>query len=57
MLSDAGKLGKGMILVLSLSVAAVNSPRIYSMSLEFQTLIPQLVTYPRYVFSVFPAVL
>jgi purine-cytosine permease-like protein len=57
MLSDAGKLGKGMMLVLSLSVAAVNSPRIYSMSLEFQTLIPQLVTYPRYVFSVFPAVL
>ena len=57
MLSSAGKLGKGMMLVLSLSVAAANGPAIYSMCMQFQTLIPRLVTYPRYVFSVFATVL
>jgi purine-cytosine permease-like protein len=57
MLSPTGKLGKGMMLVLSLSVAATNGPRIYSMGMQFQTLIPRLVACPRYVFSVFATVL
>ncbi len=57
MLSPAGKLGKGMMLVLSLSVAAANGPTTYSMCMQFQTFIPQLVAYPRYVFSVFATVL
>lgn len=57
MLSPAGKLGKGLMLVLSLSVAAANGPTTYSMCMQFQTLIPRLVAYPRYVFSVFATVL
>jgi purine-cytosine permease-like protein len=57
MLSSAGKLGKGMMLILSLSVAATNGLKIYSMCMQFQTLIPRLVDYPRYVFSVFATLL
>jgi len=57
MLSPTGKLGKGMMLVLSLSVAAANAPTTYSMCMQFQTLIPRLVAYPRYVFSVFATAL
>ncbi len=57
MLSSTGKLGKGMMLVFSLSVAAANGPTTYSMCMQFQTLIPRLVAYPRYVFSVFATVL
>lgn len=57
MLSPTGKLGKAMMLILSLSVASANGPTTYSMCMQFQTLIPRLVTYPRYVFSVFATVL
>lgn len=57
MLSPAGKLGKGMMLIFSLSVASANGPTIYSMCMQFQTLLPRLVAYPRYVFSVFATVL
>ena len=54
---SAGKLGKGMMVILSLSVAAANGPRIYSMSMQFQILIPRLVAYPRYVSTVFATML
>ena len=57
MLSPTGKVGKAMTLTFSLSVAAANGPTIYSMCMQSQTLIPRLVAYPRYAFSVFATVL
>lgn len=53
MLLPVNKLGKILMILLSLSVTANNSPTIYSMCNAFQTLIPPLVVVPRYVFSVF----
>jgi len=53
MLLPVNKLGKVLMILLSLSVTANNSPTIYSMGNAFQTLIPPLVVVPRYVFSVF----
>jgi len=53
MLLPVNKLGKVLMVLLSLSVTANNSPTIYSMGNAFQTLIPPLVVVPRYVFSVF----
>jgi len=52
MLLPTHKLGKVLMVLLSLSVTANNSPTIYSMGMSFQTLIPPLVVVPRYVFSV-----
>jgi len=57
MLSPVGKFGKIMMVILSLSVTATNAPTIYSMCMAFQTLIPPLVAYPRYVFAVFATLL
>ena len=53
MLLPVNKLGKILMILLSLSVTANNSPTIYSMGNAVQTLIPPLVVVPRYVFSVF----
>jgi purine-cytosine permease-like protein len=52
MLHPSGKVGKVLMVLLSLSVTANNGPTIYSMCMGFQTLIPPLVAVPRYVFSV-----
>ena len=52
MLSPVGGFGKFLMVLLSLSVTGTNTPTIYSMCMEFQVLIPQLVVVPRYVFSV-----
>jgi purine-cytosine permease-like protein len=52
MLHPSGKMGKVLMVLLSLSVTANNGPTIYSMCMGFQTLIPPLVAVPRYVFSV-----
>ena len=57
MLSPVGGFGKFLMMLVSLSVAAANVPRIYSMSFAFQTFIPKLVAFPRYVFPVFAIVL
>jgi purine-cytosine permease-like protein len=53
MLSPAGGFGKVLVVLLSLSVTAANAPTIYSICIDFQTLIPPLAVVPRYVFSVF----
>ncbi|KAF8500278.1 NCS cytosine-purine permease [Russula emetica] len=53
MLSPVGKFGKVMMVSLSLSVTASNSPTMYSTCIDFQALIPPLVVVPRYVLPVF----
>ncbi len=57
MLSPVGGFGKFLMVLLSLSVTAINAPTIYSICIDFQILIPPLVVVPRYVFSVFATVL
>lgn len=57
MLSPVGNFGKFLMVLLSLSVTAINAPTLYSICIDFQIIIPQLVTVPRYVFSVFVTVL
>ena len=57
MLSPIGNFGKVLMVLLSLSVTAINAPMIYSMGLAFQTLIPPLVVVPRYTLSVFTTAL
>jgi purine-cytosine permease-like protein len=52
MLSPVGRFGKFLMVLLSLSVTGTNAPGIYSICMESQVLIPQLVVVPRYVFSV-----
>ena len=53
MLLPVGGFRKVLMVLLSLSVTAVNAPTIYSMCMVLQTLIPPLVAVPRYVLSVF----
>ncbi|KAI1773828.1 permease for cytosine/purines, uracil, thiamine, allantoin-domain-containing protein [Hypoxylon cercidicola] len=52
MLSRAGGFGKFVVVVLSLSLLGNNAATMYSITLNFQILIPQLVVVPRYVFAV-----
>ena len=52
MLSPVGGFGKVLVALLSFSMIASNAPTIYSMCIQFQTLIPPLAAVPRYVFSV-----
>ena len=52
MLSPVGGFGKVLVVLLSLSMISSNAPIIYSLCIQFQTLIPPLAAVPRYVFSV-----
>ncbi|KAI1082530.1 permease for cytosine/purines, uracil, thiamine, allantoin-domain-containing protein [Whalleya microplaca] len=52
MLSRAGGFGKFVVVVLSLTLLGNISATMYSITLNFQILIPQLVVVPRYVFSI-----
>lgn len=52
MLSPLGGFGKVLVVLLCLSMTAANAPEIYSMCIQFQTLIPPFAAVPRYVFSV-----
>ena len=56
MLSPVGGFGKVLVVLLSLSVTGAIAPTIYSMCIQFQTLIPPLAVVPRYVFSVLAAI-
>ncbi|KAI0010740.1 permease for cytosine/purines, uracil, thiamine, allantoin-domain-containing protein [Xylariaceae sp. FL0662B] len=52
MLSRAGGFGKFVVVVLSLTLLGNISATMYSITLNFQILIPQLVVVPRYAFSI-----
>ncbi|KAI2464842.1 permease for cytosine/purines, uracil, thiamine, allantoin-domain-containing protein [Annulohypoxylon bovei var. microspora] len=52
MLSRAGGFGKFVVVVLSLTLLGNFAATMYSITLNFQILIPQLVVIPRYMFSV-----
>lgn len=52
MLSRAGGFGKFVVVVLSLTLLGNIAATMYSVTLNFQILIPQLVVVPRYIFSV-----
>ncbi|KAI1656018.1 permease for cytosine/purines, uracil, thiamine, allantoin-domain-containing protein [Daldinia decipiens] len=52
MLSRAGGFGKFVVVVLSLTLLGNIAATMYSITLNFQILIPQLVVVPRYMFSV-----
>ncbi|KAI0381203.1 permease for cytosine/purines, uracil, thiamine, allantoin-domain-containing protein [Hypomontagnella monticulosa] len=52
MLSRAGGFGKFVVVVLSLTLLGNISATMYSITLNFQILIPQLVVVPRYIFSI-----
>ncbi|KAI1385149.1 permease for cytosine/purines, uracil, thiamine, allantoin-domain-containing protein [Hypoxylon trugodes] len=52
MLSRAGGFGKFVVVVLSLTLLGNISATMYSITLNFQILVPQLVVVPRYLFSV-----
>ncbi|KAI0863489.1 permease for cytosine/purines, uracil, thiamine, allantoin-domain-containing protein [Xylaria cubensis] len=52
MLLPTGGFGKFVVVVLSLSLLGNNAATMYSITLNFQILVPQLVRIPRYVFSI-----
>jgi purine-cytosine permease-like protein len=52
MLSSAGGFGKFVVVVLALTLLGNIAGTMYSITLNFQTLVPWLVRVPRYVFSV-----
>ncbi|KAI1371590.1 permease for cytosine/purines, uracil, thiamine, allantoin-domain-containing protein [Hypoxylon crocopeplum] len=52
MLSRAGGFGKFVVVILSLTLLGNIAATMYSITLNFQILIPQLVVVPRYMFSV-----
>lgn len=52
MLSRAGGFGKFVTVVLSLTMLGNIAATMYSITLNFQILIPQLVVVPRYMFSI-----
>ncbi|KAI0400925.1 permease for cytosine/purines, uracil, thiamine, allantoin-domain-containing protein [Xylaria palmicola] len=52
MLSPAGGFGKFVVVVLSLTLLGNIAATMYSVTLNFQILVPQLVRVPRYVFAV-----
>lgn len=52
MLSPAGGFGKFVVVVLSFTMLGNIAATMYSITLNFQMLVPQLVVVPRYVFSV-----
>jgi purine-cytosine permease-like protein len=52
MLTPAGGFGKFVVVVLSFTMLGNIAATMYSISLNFQMLIPQLVVVPRYVFSI-----
>ncbi|KAI1135536.1 permease for cytosine/purines, uracil, thiamine, allantoin-domain-containing protein [Hypoxylon sp. FL0543] len=52
MLSRAGGFGKFVVVVLSLTLLGNIAATMYSITLNFQILIPQLVVIPRYMFSI-----
>ncbi|KAI1088058.1 permease for cytosine/purines, uracil, thiamine, allantoin-domain-containing protein [Rostrohypoxylon terebratum] len=52
MLSRAGGFGKFVVVVLSLTMLGNFAATMYSITLNFQILVPQLVVIPRYMFSV-----
>jgi purine-cytosine permease-like protein len=52
MLSPAGGFGKFVVVVLSLTLLGNIAATMYSVTLNFQILVPQLVLIPRYAFSV-----
>ena len=56
MLSPVGGFGKVLVVLLSLTMTSAVSPMIYSMCMQFQTLVPPLAAVPRYVFSVLATV-
>ena len=51
MLAPAGGFGKFVLVVLSLTLLGNIAATMYSTTLNFQILIPQLVVVPRYLFS------
>ncbi|KAH9890744.1 permease for cytosine/purines, uracil, thiamine, allantoin-domain-containing protein [Xylariomycetidae sp. FL2044] len=52
MVSSAGGFGKFVVVVLSLTLLGNLSATMYSITLNFQILIPQLIKVPRYMFSI-----
>ncbi|KAI1309636.1 permease for cytosine/purines, uracil, thiamine, allantoin-domain-containing protein [Xylaria venustula] len=52
MLLPTGGFGKFVVVALSLSLLGNNAATMYSITLNFQILVPQLVHIPRYVFSI-----
>ncbi|KAI0487582.1 permease for cytosine/purines, uracil, thiamine, allantoin-domain-containing protein [Xylaria cf. heliscus] len=52
MLLPTGGFGKFVVVLLSLSLLGNNAATMYSITLNFQILVPQLVRVPRYVFSI-----
>ncbi|KAI1425167.1 permease for cytosine/purines, uracil, thiamine, allantoin-domain-containing protein [Xylaria sp. FL1777] len=52
MLLPTGGFGKFVVVALSLSLLGNNAATMYSITLNFQILVPQLVRIPRYVFSI-----
>ncbi|KAI1863543.1 hypothetical protein JX265_008760 [Neoarthrinium moseri] len=52
MLTPAGGFGKFVVVVLSFTMLGNIAATMYSITLNFQMLVPQLVVVPRYVFSV-----
>ncbi|RYC59052.1 hypothetical protein CHU98_g7170 [Xylaria longipes] len=52
MLLPSGGFGKFVVVVLSLSLLGNNAATMYSITLNFQILVPQLVRVPRYIFSI-----
>ncbi|XXH01029.1 hypothetical protein Hte_007380 [Hypoxylon texense] len=52
MMSRAGGFGKFIVVVLSLTLLGNIAATMYSVTLNFQILIPQLVVVPRYMFSI-----
>jgi purine-cytosine permease-like protein len=52
MLTPAGGFGKFVVVVLSFTMLGNISATMYSISLNFQMLIPQLIRVPRYVFAI-----
>ncbi|GAW16422.1 hypothetical protein ANO14919_058490 [Xylariales sp. No.14919] len=51
MLQPVGGFGKFVVVLLSLSLLGNNAATMYSITLNFQVLAPQLLSVPRYVFS------
>ena len=52
MLAPAGGFGKFILVVLSLTLLGNIAATMYSTTLNFQILVPQLVVVPRYLFSI-----
>ena len=52
MLAPAGGFGKFVLVLLSLTLLGNLAATMYSTTLNFQILIPQLIVVPRYIFSI-----